>query len=372
MNSWEVTENSGGYQVSYIRLLSKFVTGYDCNGDYLGTAYIDTCGICSGGNSGKTPTDEPCDCPEHKEETVLNVNACEEYISPSGKNIWNTSGEYIDTLTASIGCDSILHIYLTVLQPASSSLEVTACENYGSPSGKYTWNITGEYSDTLTASYGCDSIIFFTLTIVQPSDSAIDVVACKEYVSPGGTIWTETGTYRDTLVNYLGCDSIILVNLSITEVNTGVIQSEDTLTALAEDATFRWLKCSDFSEVEDATGARFTPVESGTYAVEVSQSGCVDTSACYEIVITDIYYHSPGYTVKVFPNPTSAHFTISLPGAYETTAIELKNLSGQVVHNEVRNNEQMIEMSVDIPSGIYLLSIKHNNNQGAMMKLVIK
>lgn len=372
LNSWEVTENSGGYQVSYIRLLSKFVTGYDCNGDYLGTAYIDTCGICSGGNTGKTPIEEPCDCPVYKGVRELTVNACGEFDSPSGKYIWNTTGNYIDTLTSVIGCDSILHIALTVLQPVSSSQEVTACESFVSPSGNYNWNISGEYSDTLSASNGCDSIIFFTLTIVQPSDSAIDVVACKEYVSPGGTIWTETGTYRDTLVNYLGCDSIILVSLTITEVNTDVVQSADTLTALAEDATFRWLNCSDYTEIEDATGARFTPAESGTYAAEVSQSECVDTSACYEIVITDIYYHSPGYSVKVFPNPTSAHFTISLPGTYETTTIEIKNLSGQVMYNEIRNNEQMIEMSVDIPSGIYLLSIKHNNNHGAMMKLVIK
>jgi hypothetical protein len=53
LNSWSVTENSCGYQVNYIRLLSKFVTAHmDCNGDVKGTAYLDSCGICAGGNTG--------------------------------------------------------------------------------------------------------------------------------------------------------------------------------------------------------------------------------------------------------------------------------------------------------------------------------
>jgi len=53
INSWEVTENSCGYQVNYIRLLSKFVTAHmDCNGNVNGTAYLDSCGICAGGNTG--------------------------------------------------------------------------------------------------------------------------------------------------------------------------------------------------------------------------------------------------------------------------------------------------------------------------------
>ncbi len=63
LNSWEVTENSNGYQLSYIRLLSKFINpDYDCNGDLNGTAYIDACGKCAGGNTGITPENNPDLC----------------------------------------------------------------------------------------------------------------------------------------------------------------------------------------------------------------------------------------------------------------------------------------------------------------------
>lgn len=57
LNSWSVTENSCGYQISYIRLLAAFVPAqYDCSGTYNGSASYDACGICSGGTTGITPT----------------------------------------------------------------------------------------------------------------------------------------------------------------------------------------------------------------------------------------------------------------------------------------------------------------------------
>ncbi|MFC2090795.1 glycoside hydrolase family 9 protein [Bacteroidota bacterium] len=53
LNSWSVTENSCGYQITYIRLLSNYVSaGMDCNGDIDGTAFFDSCGVCAGGNTG--------------------------------------------------------------------------------------------------------------------------------------------------------------------------------------------------------------------------------------------------------------------------------------------------------------------------------
>ncbi|MBN1925554.1 MAG: glycoside hydrolase family 9 protein, partial [Prolixibacteraceae bacterium] len=63
LNSWSVTENSCGYQVAYIKLLSKFVNlQFDCNGDEMGEAFIDTCGNCAGGLTGVTPVTNPDEC----------------------------------------------------------------------------------------------------------------------------------------------------------------------------------------------------------------------------------------------------------------------------------------------------------------------
>ncbi len=115
LNSWEITENSCGYQVNYIRLLSKFVTaGLDCHGDSAGTAHIDTCGICSGGNTGVIAGESPCGCPDFRRRAVINPVACRQFISPSGNYVWDSTGVYADTIPSFNGCDSILTVNLTV------------------------------------------------------------------------------------------------------------------------------------------------------------------------------------------------------------------------------------------------------------------
>lgn len=63
LNSWSVTENSCGYQINYIRLLSHFADpGYDCSGTKDGTAFIDACGVCAGGTTGIEPQEDPAEC----------------------------------------------------------------------------------------------------------------------------------------------------------------------------------------------------------------------------------------------------------------------------------------------------------------------
>ncbi len=63
LNSWSVTENSCGYQISYIRLLAAFMAkNYDCSGTYNGSASYDVCGVCSGGTTGITPAASVEDC----------------------------------------------------------------------------------------------------------------------------------------------------------------------------------------------------------------------------------------------------------------------------------------------------------------------
>jgi endoglucanase len=59
LNSWSVTENSNGYQINYIRLLSHFAkANYDCSGTPDGTAAFDICNRCAGGTTGVTPVED--------------------------------------------------------------------------------------------------------------------------------------------------------------------------------------------------------------------------------------------------------------------------------------------------------------------------
>jgi hypothetical protein len=64
-------------------------------------------------------------------DTLLSVVVCNSYTSPSGNHIWINSGNYSDTLPNTAGCDSIITIALTVetapAQPGTMTGPTTVC-----------------------------------------------------------------------------------------------------------------------------------------------------------------------------------------------------------------------------------------------------
>lgn len=151
------------------------------------------------------------------------IKACSSYQSSSGKYIWNSSGIYYDTLKNSFGCDSVLLFRLKILN-SSDSIYRTFCTTYKSPSGKYIYTSSGKYYDTIPNSKNCDSIITINLTSLNSSIDSVAASFCKMYSSPSGKyIYTTSGKYYDTLTNAKGCDSIIIIKLvsnKTTSVNT--------------------------------------------------------------------------------------------------------------------------------------------------------
>lgn len=103
----------------------------------------------------------------HKSYDTIFVSECEQYNSPSGNHIWNSNGMYSDTLTNINGCDSIISINLTILNSSYHEVNAESCEGIQSPSGNYYWSTSGTYMDTLTNSAGCDSILTVNLTIIS-------------------------------------------------------------------------------------------------------------------------------------------------------------------------------------------------------------
>ncbi len=149
--------------------------------------------------------------------STINVTSCNNYVSPSGNYTWVTSGVYTDTLVAHYDCDSVITINLTIDNFTYTTINEIHCNSYVSPSGNYTWYNSGVYVDTLSGANGCDSIININLTIgTNSSSSNINEISCGDYISPSGNYtWTNSGTYIDTIQNVTGCDSIITINLII-------------------------------------------------------------------------------------------------------------------------------------------------------------
>ncbi len=157
--------------------------------------------------------------------TIEQYGSCSGVLSPSGRYIWTSSGTYYDTLTNQFACDSVIEAHVKIYPETTNFINISTCGWYTSPSGKYTWTSTGLYMDTIPNTTGCDSVITFDLTLGQQTKSTISPVVCDGFRSPSGRyFWTTSGSYSDTLVNSTGCDSIIDIVLSIQTANKTVIK----------------------------------------------------------------------------------------------------------------------------------------------------
>lgn len=129
-------------------------------------------------------------------------------------NVYTTTGTFIDTLQNSAvnGCDSIVSTYLTVNPTVSFTQNFTECQGFSVSVGTNTYNTSGNFTDTLTTLVGCDSIVTTNLTIITSSSITQNFVECEGFsVTVGTNTYATTGTFTDVLN---ACDTVI-TNLTI-------------------------------------------------------------------------------------------------------------------------------------------------------------
>ena len=118
------------------------------------------------------------------------------------------------------GCDSVVTLKLHVLPKTPVIIEtISACDSI-SWNGKI-YTTTGIYHDTLTTINGCDSVASLNLTIHNTVVSNLYDTACNTYTWHNGVVFTESGTYYDTLSTEYGCDSILVLHLTINHSSSG-------------------------------------------------------------------------------------------------------------------------------------------------------
>ncbi|MDZ7846974.1 MAG: hypothetical protein U5L96_09480 [Owenweeksia sp.] len=100
---------------------------------------------------------------------------------------YTTTGNYVDTLVATNGCDSIRHLNLTVLPGFNTSENRSICqgETYKG------FSSSGTYVQNLTANNGCDSSHTIQLNVAPVYN-----VSITDTILPGrATFWTPHHRY---------------------------------------------------------------------------------------------------------------------------------------------------------------------------------
>jgi hypothetical protein len=244
---------------------------------------------------------------------------------------------------------------------------VTACDSFTWIDGNTYTSSNNSAKVILISSTGCDSVLTLDLTITT-SDTVNDVItACNSYTwIDGSTYTTSTNNITYTLTNNNGCDSVLVLDLtidSVTDLSTSL--SGITITASNANADYQWLDCNNnFSIINGETNQSFTPSTNGTYAVELTENGCVDTSACVTVTTVGMNELVHSTSLIVYPNPTSGLVEVSSSAILHEAQVLVTDILGRVVFEKYFDRLHIAEINLaDNPNGIYLLTLRTPNGE---------
>jgi trimeric autotransporter adhesin len=280
---------------------------------------------------------------------------------------YNSSGTYTQVLTNAAGCDSTVTLTLTINQPTVNTVTVTECTSYTWPQSGMTYNVSGMYNDTIANAAGCDSVVTLDLTIIQPTTSSVSATACTSYTwGQNGMTYTASGMYNDTIPNSMGCDSILTLNLTIVSfVATATDNGNATVTASA-GTTYQWINCATNSPIAGATAQTFVATVNGTYAAIVSNGTCSDTTNCVTIANVGIKENTIS-TISVHPNPTHDYVIVTMDASSAT--IEVMDVQGKLIQaTQIKSGDQ-VDLSA-YERGVYTLRIK--TESGTSIERIVK
>ena len=284
-------------------------------------------------------------------------------------SVYTQSGAYIDTLTTPFGCDSVVTLNLVINNSITNTETDTACETYNWILNGQTYTQSGVYTETGTTSEGCLITNELNLIINNGSLETFTEISCNPfYWNVTDSIYAMSGVYEVQFINLNGCDSIIKLDLTVDGVDTTINVLVDTLTALQGGATYQWLDCNNnFSPIQGETSQSFSPSESGAFAVEISQSSCVDTSGCRELVLTGVghdSYFQP--EISIAPNPAQGFIFYSTNETVILRQISILDLTGRELCMWTNIPPEQ-KLPLDLPAGVYLFRYEHHGSFGSKL-----
>lgn len=212
----------------------------------------------------------------------------------------------------------------------------------------------------------------FILKLSQCSSNRIDsVVACKTYTWIDGNTYTRSNdTARVILTNSVGCDSIVILNLKIDTVNVSTTLTLDSIIANASGLSYQWLDCNNnYAPIVGKTAQSFHFTVNGNYAVEINESGCIDTSDCVNIVglnINDI----ENSKLRIQPNPTTGELMLE-SDLLGDGIIHIYNIQGQLVYRKKVLSETSVFIDLNhFDAGVYIIEYFNEMGQKHYAKVI--
>lgn len=134
-------------------------------------------------------------------------------------SVTDTGTYHITKIVNINGCNDTLYSEYYLSLSENIPLNLAICEGDSVFVGTNAYTIPGVYYDTLSTSFGCDSIIVTTLTYKVPTIDSSQVKICYgDSISVGSSTYQLPGTYIDTVIIPGGCLKIMITSLQVDHI----------------------------------------------------------------------------------------------------------------------------------------------------------
>jgi len=202
-----------------------------------------------------------------------------------------------------------------------------------------------------------------------------DVInACGTYTWINGLTYTNSNsTDTFTINSVLGCDSIITLNLTLQTIsNLNVTANGATLLASNTNASYQWLDCNNnFAIIPGATTSTYVATSNGSYAVQLTENACIDTSACIAVNLLSTPERLMQLNMRCYPNPGSGHFFLELPQVLEPATLTVKNMLGQILFQQTYEQLEKSTLDLNEAPGLYVVELQTGTLR-SHLKLMIR
>ena len=263
------------------------------------------------------------------DETNISLTSCDP----------DDEGVITEMLTNQNGCDSIVTTTTTILASDMTNVFEASCN----PAD------TGTVEIILTNQNGCDSIVTITTTILASDMTNVFEASCNP---------ADTGTVEIILTNQNGCDSVVTIVTELEDLDNSITVSDATVVATIFGATYQWLDCdNNNAPIAGATDRFFMATETGNYAVEIMENGCMVTSECVMVTVVNTEEIWFADQIEVLPNPTSGAIQLTF-GELENVNIRVMGVTGKILLERTNLTGGTADLFLEGPSGLYFVGVE--------------
>ncbi len=254
--------------------------------------------------------------------TLIDTSICEGETIQVGNNTYGATGAYTETLSTTQGCDSIVQLELLVLEPVTTAIADTICEGESVSIGGNTFTESGQYAVSFTAASGCDSIVQLALTVTPAAETDLSTSICPgESVTVGDNTYSEAGSYVDTLTAQSGCDSIVRLELTvqeevITETEVGLCPGESYqgLRPSSDTTLIDTLVTTSGCDSIHITRIRLSAL--ADFAISGDTTICAGSSTVLDAGMQASYQWSTGATAQTIEVSAAGNYSVTVTDAF--------------------------------------------------------